>query len=360
MYLLSVSRSGSLYIFEHNFSTRKPNGVNMNIPVVPKIRLQIQIPIKVKGGERKQKLTTNKSIPFLFAHLNVNLLPNSSSSSPINKTMKNFFLLLGYGDVNRPTFERLSYGECEKCYLNDNGVLMRDQQQVYSITNQLKLSVVNETNHTKIKTSKSNDRTTVIGPAGIISAPPLFNNIHSNGNVSNGDLLSEDEIDNEDDKSINPSNEDINNNLNNETTNNDNELTLDEKLKLIDEKISNKNVLNKKISNTQIIKSKITKSKCKISKEKSATDSLVNVLMQGLQSNDTNMLNTVLNTMDQMVIDNTVKKLPVEYVPSLLLLLQKGLFHNSSQQTVYLKWITTVIHNKISYLMTVSKISEKK
>ncbi|OTF77361.1 WD repeat-containing protein 43-like protein [Euroglyphus maynei] len=67
---------------------------------------------------------------------------------------------------------------------------------------------------------------------------------------------------------------------------------------------------------------------------------------------------------------NTVKKLPIQHVPKLLNQLQKGLISGQQQQqqqqqqkenatysgqySIYLKWITFLLRNRFSYLMTVN------
>src|SRR5690606_24010117 len=92
------------------------------------------------------------------------------------------------------------------------------------------------------------------------------------------------------------------------------------------------------------------------SRDQANTESLVNVLIQGLKSKDIKMLKTVLECTDEIVVRNTVKKLPVSFVPLLLSELQRGLFKNGNHQSHYLKWINIVMQVKITYLMTVCVI----
>jgi hypothetical protein len=82
------------------------------------------------------------------------------------------------------------------------------------------------------------------------------------------------------------------------------------------------------------------------------TDTLAQLLAQGLHSNDTPVLDSVLDRPDLELIDNTVKRIPAEAVVSLVSVLQKyikwRIFHiaalkmcfqpfNLLMQTFYLK-----------------------
>ena len=52
------------------------------------------------------------------------------------------------------------------------------------------------------------------------------------------------------------------------------------------------------------------------------TDSMVQLLLQGLHNKDRKILDSVLDRADEDLIENTVKKLPVEFVIPLITELQ--------------------------------------
>lgn len=81
-------------------------------------------------------------------------------------------------------------------------------------------------------------------------------------------------------------------------------------------------------------------------------DSVVQLLVQGLASDDRRMLDTALHRDDEILIRNTINKLPLEFVPKLLGELQKSLFHKGDN-TVYMRWLETLFQNKLSFILTV-------
>ena len=337
----------------------KKNGILANSLIVPKIKLQISTSIKKISQNIKDSNDSKRRIPFLCAHLNSEVLPIDSES---DRKANNFFLMIGYGNVNKPVFERISYSDCEKYYLSNNGVLERTNVN----TTKTPSLINDDTNNMKIKSKQSAkdiEKTTVIGPAGIMSSQPLFNNINNkNGYNLNGDTISDEELEEEEinnnfvnlkspkkvqvspNKSDNQLADDSQQKQSADSRNQ--QLTLEEQLAKLsaDEKVKRK-------KNLKDLK-KHKKHKLSMSLEQPNTDSLVNVLMQGLKSNDIKMLETVLNS-NETVIQNTLKKLPVSYIPLLVTELQRGLFKQSDQQAIYLKWISLMMKVKISYFMSV-------
>lgn len=285
------------------------------------------------------------------------MLPVNSSAS--SKKAHNFHLMVGYGNANRPTFERISYSDCEKCYLKDGGVLERSDVNASAVP-----ALIDESSHMKIKSNrawKATDKTTVIGPAGIVASQPLFNNIKNGTTEANGDVHSDEE-----DVVMEMDAEEINNNhIKSKEKQNDQsqstpqvaatpskspkkkrsgQLTLGEQLEAISEDEKAKEASKRKKRKDGSVSE---------SADQANTESLVNVLMQGLKSKDSLMLQTVLECTDETICRNTIKKLPVSYVPLFLAQLQAGLFKNGDHQAQHLKWINMIMQLKITYLMTV-------
>ena len=377
---------------------------NTKGPVSPKYRLNIQ----TSCDDKKNFIPSNKrskierQIPYMYAYLDSKQLigkslvnGNTNNHQQQLKDKNRIYIQTIYGAPNRPIFERLSISECEKLCQeqksssltlitnnnNNTTTIIKDPSILKSIELLPRPSLENvsisKENNTKIKSAKHSDRTTVIGPAGMIPHQPLFNGVNGDGDTENNDeiMLSEDEQDLKcssiDKQNVNDDKKDKINNIksNNlkKSNNNKSELTLDEQLKLME--TNNEITLDKQDSS----KRKKRDSDIQNNQQQIGTESLVSVLVQGLQSNDTKMLSTVLQTdHTDMIIMNTVKKLPIQHVPKLLNQLQKGLISGQQkkednvsnsgdddgggggQYSIYLKWITFLLRNRFSYLMTVN------
>lgn len=88
------------------------------------------------------------------------------------------------------------------------------------------------------------------------------------------------------------------------------------------------------------------------------TDSLVHILVQGLQSNSKSMLDSVLQRGDPALILNTVNKLPVTYIQPLLNVLQQVLYYKGHQNHIYIKWLLQLFQSRLSFILNVSGISD--
>lgn len=86
-------------------------------------------------------------------------------------------------------------------------------------------------------------------------------------------------------------------------------------------------------------------------------DNLCQLLLQGLQSNDPRLLNSVLDRTDEGLIKNTVRRLPLSSVLSLLKELHKRMHSRGSGVYPYMKWTKAVISTHTSYLMTCQEAS---
>ena len=84
------------------------------------------------------------------------------------------------------------------------------------------------------------------------------------------------------------------------------------------------------------------------------SDSLAHVLVQGLQTRDKQMLDTVLNNSDDKIIRNTIKKLPIDSITLLLTQLQSFLFYKSENTITYIKWMEQLLNLRLSFILTVS------
>ncbi|KAL1436783.1 hypothetical protein MTO96_049326 [Rhipicephalus appendiculatus] len=85
-------------------------------------------------------------------------------------------------------------------------------------------------------------------------------------------------------------------------------------------------------------------------KEPPRADNLSQLLLQGLQSEDPRLLNSVLQRTDETLLRNTVRRLPLSSVLSLLKELQQRM--HSRVCIPYMKWTKTVVSTHTSYLMT--------
>lgn len=369
---------GHFYLFEDSIDSIEER--NKSGPLVPKIHLEIQTIIKsddlLNGNvtpKNNKKIKMERKIPILYGYLE----PKQYSIKSDNRQIS-----LIYGLANKPLFEQISFQECQKlAHHNNKAILMKDSSIIKSLDLFNKPTVINQTTHTKIKSAKHSDKTTVIGPAGMVPNQPLFNNINSITNVDSEMMFNEhdslvnnvlpkndDEFNNNNLKRKYPElkNNDDNNDKNNDCSykkiNKSIELTLDEKLKLVETNENNKKE-NNQIKNPNLSKQTNLRQKNKLMKKRmdvdddkdirTQVDSLVNVLIQGLQSNDIKMLSTALSMNKDKVLNNTIKKLPTEHVPAFLTVLEKGLCQNGEHHSIYLRWIKSLLRHKISFLMTV-------
>nr|XP_042899454.1 WD repeat-containing protein 43 isoform X2 [Parasteatoda tepidariorum] len=96
----------------------------------------------------------------------------------------------------------------------------------------------------------------------------------------------------------------------------------------------------------------LKKSPNEISENEAAvkSDSMVHLLLQGLQSRDNNMLNTVFGCSNELVIMNTIERLPIQSIFSLLEVLFIRL-HKLNPRTC-LKWLTALITIHLSYFIS--------
>lgn len=82
------------------------------------------------------------------------------------------------------------------------------------------------------------------------------------------------------------------------------------------------------------------------------TDSLVQLLLQGLTSGDSKILNSVLHRADEELIDTTVRKLPVTHVVPLVEHLQKFIKGRGMVGQVHSNWLRSVLQHHTAYLMS--------
>ena len=83
------------------------------------------------------------------------------------------------------------------------------------------------------------------------------------------------------------------------------------------------------------------------------TDTMAQLLAQGLHSNDTRILESVLNRADLELIDNTVKKIPVEAVVPLVTVLQRYIRSRGMVNASHAKWLKAVLSVHTGYLVSV-------
>ncbi|KAI1284908.1 WD repeat-containing protein 43 [Halotydeus destructor] len=82
------------------------------------------------------------------------------------------------------------------------------------------------------------------------------------------------------------------------------------------------------------------------------TDSLIHLLVQGLQSGDQKMLDTVLCKRDDTMISNTIGKLPLDLIAPLLHELQRLLHYKGDNNIIAMKWLEILLHTKLSFILT--------
>lgn len=82
------------------------------------------------------------------------------------------------------------------------------------------------------------------------------------------------------------------------------------------------------------------------------TDSLSNLLVQGLQSSDEKLINDVVNKKES-VIESTIQNLPNAYVEPLFNFLQKALYEQG-ENVNYVVCLRKLFQSKISQILNVS------
>ncbi|XP_053393117.1 WD repeat-containing protein 43-like [Mercenaria mercenaria] len=93
-------------------------------------------------------------------------------------------------------------------------------------------------------------------------------------------------------------------------------------------------------------------------KQPPKADTLVTLLIQGLQSQDKKLLNQVLQKTDRKLIQNTVRKLPVQMVIPLVQELTRRMHGHAQSGISQVVWTQTVLAVHTSYLMTFPEIVE--
>jgi len=88
------------------------------------------------------------------------------------------------------------------------------------------------------------------------------------------------------------------------------------------------------------------------------TDTLAQLLAQGLHSNDPRILDSVLDRADMELIDNTVKKIPAEAVVPLVTVLQKYIKGRGMVNASHAKWLKAVLTIHTGYLVSVPDCRE--
>ncbi|KAG8185554.1 hypothetical protein JTE90_017559 [Oedothorax gibbosus] len=81
-------------------------------------------------------------------------------------------------------------------------------------------------------------------------------------------------------------------------------------------------------------------------------DSKVHVLLQGLQSKDNNMLNSVLQCGDETIIYNTLERLPLNSIPLVLQEIYIRISKRERSTNPCLKWLSSLVDIHRSYLMS--------
>jgi len=96
-----------------------------------------------------------------------------------------------------------------------------------------------------------------------------------------------------------------------------------------------------------------TQPSCQTSTSAPRTDTLAQLLAQGLHSNDTRILDSVLDRADLELIDNTVKRIPAEAVVPLVSVLQKYIKGRGMVNASHAKWLKSVLTIHTGYLVSV-------
>ncbi|RWS27075.1 WD repeat-containing protein 43-like protein [Leptotrombidium deliense] len=264
--IAAVTKSGDLLVFEHLLNGRK------NSPIKPKCTVKIATDSK------------HKNFMPIIGVRNCNDSDHS--------------LLIVYGSVLRPRFEKLSVSSCD-----DTIILVRDNHLI-----EAKSVIQVEQKSLKVTEPKTSKGAKVLGPAQMNPAKPVLDS--STGSPR---------------KPSHNKNTELN-------------LPLNERLKALEPETING---DKEMSETP------------------RADNFVHLLMQGLQSKDRRMLDTVLSRGDVNIITNTVKKLPIEYLSSLLSELQHRLYYKGDANLVYLSWLETLLQTKLSIILTLPNIDSQ-
>lgn len=283
-----------------------------------------------------------RSFPFLGAYMSIDELSSEVADQDQLQVM------LVYGQQERPTFERSSYDKLLKINDEANGQMVIDD--VSKLKASAKLSLVDSgAKNQKIQrmsVAKQAEETTVIGPASMMPGLVMFNGGKKDAEVEM-EVGEEDDNNNNIDKSPSKKKRKLSESSAKKNEQEKGEMTFEERLK----QMTTDDVETTKKETTKKSSGRTTES----SSTGAGTDSLVSVLVQGLASDDRQMLKMVLiDTKDEKVMINTARKLPVESVTKLLNELQTGLYRPGRHHMRYLKWIELVMKNKLSYLMTVS------
>lgn len=88
------------------------------------------------------------------------------------------------------------------------------------------------------------------------------------------------------------------------------------------------------------------------------TDSVLQLLLQGLNNKDTRILQSVLERADDELVKNTVKRLPLEAVVPLLEVLHHYIQGRGNVVFIHAKWTKAVIQYHSSHLMSSPKCEE--
>ena len=83
------------------------------------------------------------------------------------------------------------------------------------------------------------------------------------------------------------------------------------------------------------------------------TDTLAQLLVQGLHSNDQRILNSVLDRADSVLIDNTVRTLPAQALMPLVTILQGYIKGRGAVNASHAKWLRSVLTIHAGYLVSV-------
>ncbi|CAG2109173.1 unnamed protein product [Medioppia subpectinata] len=280
-----VTRSGLLYIFEHILNGHRKTPIN------PKVTIRI-----TTSNDSPTKNSMSKQLNILSAQV-----------------CNDREILLIYGSLLTPIFERISYEKCEK-----NTILVR--KDTYE---SIKPSLLVDSGFTKIKSPLKPKNATVVGPAGMA---PTRQSIVINNNTN--DISVTVDVNNQSetkDNHIKPSK------TAKQQPTEERLMSFEDRLRL--------NSGDPSVSDGH---------------QQPSSDSLTHVLVQGLQSKDKRMLETVFGNTDEKLIRNTIKKLPIDCISLLLYELQSCLFNKSDQTMVYLKWLEQLLHLRLTFLMSVS------
>ncbi|RWS02222.1 WD repeat-containing protein 43-like protein [Dinothrombium tinctorium] len=216
-----------------------------------------------------------------------------------NDENNNLFIV--YGSLLRPRFEKICVNECKK-----KTILVRDNHLA-----EAKSFITIEQKSLKVTEPKTSSDVKIMGPAQMNPVKPMLSPTKLTKSTKNTNHLNE---------------------------NNELSLSLDERLKTVE-------------PTDQLTEY--------LSSEPPRADNFVHLLMQGLQSKDRRMLSTVLQRGDINLIKNTIKRLPMEYLSSLLEELQRHLYYKGDINFVYLKWLEALLQTKLSLILTLPNIHQQ-